>query len=460
MNKDLKEQRATTLMNKFRAAAHQSVDQWVDQQVGVFAAPKLPTLRGLSQQFMNTRTTLLGGCLEAMITELTTSYREQTSAACPHCQQNLKSHRMDDKTIATLQGPINVKRPYFYCRLCKIGFHPMDEALELAHEAYQYDMQEKMLHLATETPYAISAELFKELTGLSPTDHCHHETLNRIGALASLEDVIPSAAEIARRIESVRPSAEELPVLLVASDGAHTPIRPEGGRKTRRGAGLWREVKGFRIYLLNGNERIIQIASWHQIQDVEQFTRDLKVVASRIPQDRVRIALLGDGADWLWNAMEKCFPQGRQVLDYFHCAEHVHKVAKLQYGETLAAQQWTESTITRLFMDQTGVVIGGLKRMAPSSTETVKEISKLVNYLANHRQRLGYNECRETGMPIGSGGIESANKHICHVRLKRSGAWWLEVNGNAMLRLRCAIFNGTFDAVLGSYIAAKRLSSV
>jgi hypothetical protein len=135
-------------------------------------------------------------------------------------------------------------------------------------------------------------------------------------------------------------------------------------------------------------------------------------------------------------------------------------VARLQYGDTLDAQQWAEATLTRLYMDQSGTAIGGLKRMQPSGAEAMKEIQKLINYLANHQHRLGYQECKDAGLPIGSGGIESANKHICHVRLKRSGAWWLVENGNTMLRLRCALYNGTFDAVLNSYIAKKRLKGV
>jgi hypothetical protein len=46
---------------------------------------------------------------------------------------------------------------------------------------------------------------------------------------------------------------------------------------------------------------------------------------------------------------------------------------------------------------------------------------------------------------MGSGGIESAHKCICPVRLKRSGAWWDVTNANQMLALRCAKDNGTFD---------------
>ena len=145
--------------------------------------------------------------------------------------------------------------------------------------------------------------------------------------------------------------------------------------------------------------------------------------------------------------MTKCFPGAREVLDYYHCAEHVHKVTKLQYGDSLAAQQWAVATITRLFLDQTSFTIGGLKRMQPSGAEAEKEVKRLINYLGNYKHRLAYQERRDLGLPIGSGGIESANKHICHVRLKRSGACWLEVNGNAMLRLHCAIYNDTFDTV-------------
>jgi hypothetical protein len=444
----------------FRAAAHRQLDQWVDLQTEMLTSQKMPTLRQLSDQFSQTRSTLLGGCLQEMTFQLSAWYRAQEFAPCPCCGKLLKRHSINAKTLHTMQGSITLERPYFYCHRCKAGYYPLDHALELAEEAYQYDLQEKMLHLSIESPYGISADLFKKLTGIAPSGHCLHETLNRIGTVAPIAEVIPSEQEIIRRIESVSTAGDELPVLVVASDGAHAPTRPTGGRSGRRGPGKWREVKGFRIYLLDSDERIVHIASWHQIQDAAQFTKDLELVAARIPQDRVNIALLGDGADWLWNAMVKCFPKARQVLDYYHCSEHVHKVAKLQYGDSLTGQQWAEATITRLFVDQTGSAIGGLKRMQPSGGEAEKEIRKLINYLTTHKHRLAYQECRDTGLPIGSGGIESANKHICHVRLKRSGAWWLEENGNTMLRLRCAMYNDTFDTVLSSYISKKHLKAV
>lgn len=447
------------LIEALRVAAYRSIDEWIDLQSDFITTDKIPTLQQISDQITNTRSTLLGGCLKEMTLQICAEYMAQESATCPCCGKSLKRHSINAKTLHTMQGSIKLERPYFYCHKCKSGYYPLDQELGLAEEAYQYDVQERMLCLGIESPYGVSANLFKKLTGVTPSSHCLHETLNRIGKLSPIEDIIPSEQEIIRRIEAVSVADGQLPVLVVASDGAHAPTRPAGGRSDKRGPGKWREVKGFRIYLLDGDEHIVQIASWHQIQDVAQFTKDLEMVASRIPMDRVSVALLGDGADWLWNAMVKCFPNGRQVLDYYHCAEHVYDVAKIQHSDSLSAQQWAEGTIARLFMNDTDAVINGLKCTKPSCPEAEKELIKFINYLSNHKHRLNYEEYRDNGLPIGSGGIESSNKHICHVRLKRSGAWWLEENGNTMLGLRCAMYNGTLDTVLSNYVGKKRVNA-
>ena len=96
-------------------------------------------------------------------------------------------------------------------------------------------------------------------------------------------------------------------------------------------------------------------------------------------------------------------------------------------------------------------VIWGLQRMKPRNAQTGVEIDKLIRYLQRHQERVDYRFARKGGYPIGSGGTESANKCICHVRLKRSGAWWYVENANHMLALRCAKYNGTFNRVFEAY---------
>jgi hypothetical protein len=127
-------------------------------------------------------------------------------------------------------------------------------------------------------------------------------------------------------------------------------------------------------------------------------------------------------------------------------------VAALQYGDHPARQHaWCEVTIARLFWGEVHGVIWGLQRMKPQTPQAAEEIRKFIQYLQRHQERLDDRFARKGGYPVGSGGIESAHKFICHVRLKRSGAWWSVENANQMLALRCATYNGTFDQVVETY---------
>jgi len=128
--------------------------------------------------------------------------------------------------------------------------------------------------------------------------------------------------------------------------------------------------------------------------------------------------------------------------------------------DNIKGLEWVEATITRLFFGEVGYVIGGLRRMEPKNTEAKEQIRKLIGYLDHNRKRIHYKGDRIGGYPIGSGGIESANKFICHTRMKRSGAWWVKETGNAMLRIRCAIYNKTYDNVFERYKKAHMAKNV
>jgi hypothetical protein len=319
---------------------HDEVDKWVDVIIEeVFQDGKTPTVMELSELFTKTKREFFGACFQALIEQKYAGMLTQEHAAGPQCGKMCKKRRDSEKEMETMQGPSVLKRPWYYCVDCSHGFTPMDKLLEISRKKYRFDVQKKSTRTAAEVPFACGEDLFAELAGHSISDHFMHETFEGVGSFACLPDVIPSQEEIAQRCKRVSEGSWR-PVLVVASDGAHVPTRSKARRDEKRGKGRWQEAKGFRIYLL-GADRIVHVASWHQIQNEEQFGADLSLVASRIPQDDLRIGLLGDGADWLWQPMVACFPEGRQILDYYHCAEHIHKVAKLQYDEK---SSWVRET--------------------------------------------------------------------------------------------------------------------
>jgi hypothetical protein len=152
--------------------------------------------------------------------------------------------------------------------------------------------------------------------------------------------------------------------------------------------------------------------------------------------------------------VQALFPDACQVLDSYHGSEYLHKVAYAHYGQSLHALEWVEANLTRLYRGHVGTVLGGLRRMRPTSQEAAKAIDNCWIYLQEHRCRTHYGKLRRGGS-LGQWGVELSNKCICHVRLQRSGAWWYEASSNQMLAWRCAKYNGTFNQVFARYRQEK-----
>src|SRR5688500_17863264 len=176
------------------------------------------------------------------------------------------------RTVDTMVGRVRLERPYFYCRVCREGVYPLAEPLSLSPGRIQLDVQHAAARFVVPRSYAAAREQIEE------------------------------------RIAKVVAGKWRRPVMVLGIDGAYAPTRPESARGRRPGQkrqrvrrptwkGQWREVKGFRFYLIDG-ERIVHLLSWHQIQNETELGEALKAVkeAGLIPEDRVRLCVVCDGA--------------------------------------------------------------------------------------------------------------------------------------------------------------------
>ena len=458
--------RASQQRQGLRQQLHDRFDRWLDELETQLPEAE-PTITQVSEAIWTLRQALTAGVAQTIIEHTHQEERDRAYLKCATCDRLLKARPAVSRTAQTLIGDIEVQRPYFYCRDCHLGCYPLDEKLGLSAGRIQLDVQQAAAELAIELPYETASTLFGRLSGLSVSSERLHTLTNQVAEGLSVLDVALSRDEIDQRVAQVAAGRFRRPVLVLGIDGAYVPSRPESARGRRPGQARqrarraqwkheWREAKGFRFYLLDG-DRIVHVLSWHQVQTEAELGAALQQVkeAGLIPEKTVRLCVICDGAEWIWKHVQSLFPDACQVLDYYHCSEYLHKVAKAQYGNPLQAQEWVEATLTRLYMGKIGSVLGGLRRMQPTSDEALKAIDNCWVYLNDHRGRTHYRKFRRGGYPLGSGGMESANKFICHVRLKRSGAWWYEVNSNQMLALRCAKYNGTFQHVFTRYRQEK-----
>jgi len=412
----------------------------------------MDSMDDISRSLFENRSDIMGQAAIALIEKRFGHLLDQLYSHCPHCRRRIKAGAQKVKReITTLIGSVVLYRPYFYCKSCRYGFYPLDEALGLSERKIQPDVQEIEAWLTSEMPYETVSETMKRCTGIDLSNHHSHDVTNEMARDLDVLDVSPCKDEIHRRVEQASCGKFRRPILMIGLDGAYAPTRPEpSARKGKRGKGEWQEVKGFRLYLLDG-KRINHLISWHQIKDDKELAVDLLKIkdAGLIPEDKVRICVIGDGASWIWNRIQGIYPEAKLVLDYYHCSEYLSDLAKAQYGKgNQKAREWFEACLTRLFSNQIEQVIAGIKDMKPSSNEAMEQIKKTMRYLSNQRDKVDYGSLKRGGYHIGSGGIESSNKFIANVRLKRSGAWWYPTNANNILKLRCAKYNGTFDKII------------
>ena len=81
-------------------------------------------------------------------------------------------------------------------------------------------------------------------------------------------------------------------------------------------------------------------------------------------------------------------------------------------------------------------------------------VRAVIRYINNRTGQFDYPKAIENDLPIGSGEIESAHRHLIQKRMKISGAWWKKQNVRYMLKLRSQRANSQWE----TYWEQKRVA--
>jgi hypothetical protein len=143
------------------------------------------------------------------------------------------------------------------------------------------------------------------------------------------------------------------------------------------------------------------------------------------------LTCIGDGHDGIWNIIDQLAPdvQRREVLDWFHLIENLHKV-----GGSLKRLKQAQALLWKGQVEATKALFANCKG---------KQAQNFCHYLDKHSDRIINYEYHQAEQicSIGSGSVESAVKQVDH-RTKISGAQWKRENVPQVLAHRCAYLNG------------------
>lgn len=437
-----------------------------------------------------------------------------SSMACHHrgCSETLEYQGDVEKTVKTRIGDITLKRAYYHGP-CGHSVCPLDMLLGVdGVHAVMPSLQETVAWLSASMSYP---ETVKVLDKLCPSKFSLKavETVTATVAeqvqeaqereIQAVEDD-PSAA--ARRNGDLKPG-----VVVVEADGGFARVRDhtEPSREFKAGVmGTLQECPLPKKPALPGEVdkglRLVEKSYVGHFSDPDTVFAHMQTEFFRRGFHQLQtVHGISDGANWILPRIKLLAQEGQEVslvLDWWHADQRVAQAANLLHGTgTEAAAEWRAKLRGDLWYDRHDDFFQGLRQAiadakardaekankqaenadqrpenadkkarkankkpekADKKSEKAKTAAELLqehyDYFDARRHLLRYVECRERGLPIGSGAIEGGIRFIGKDRLDRSGMRWNIAGAEAILQLRCCKYSDRWDELAAKRDAERR----
>lgn len=229
------------------------------------------------------------------------------------------------------------------------------------------------------------------------------------------------------------------PVIIAQADGSFIATVQPAPRKGPRP----REYEEIRLAAAQaqGSAQTVYAASFESVEDLgRRWGHVAKSAGRRIDSD---IHGLGDGAEWIARQVEEVFgSRGSFLCDLHHVKDYLREASPTCQPKEPA--RWVRTQKQRLKQGAKEKVLAELKahREEDSVADDQAPVRAAYRYLDRRRDQLDYAGALARDLPIGSGLIESAHKHVLQARLKLPGCAWLKENAADLAQLRVFRTNG------------------
>lgn len=137
------------------------------------------------------------------------------------------------------------------------------------------------------------------------------------------------------------------------------------------------------------------------------------------------------------------------IVDIIHVLEYLWGAGFALHGEGESkAERWVSERLLEVLRGNSSDVAAGMRRsatMRAMSAADRKAVDSCADYLLKYRQYLRYDQYLAAGLPIATGVIEGACRHLVKDRMDITGARWGLVGAEAVLKLRAIRSSGDFD---------------
>ena len=413
--------------------------------------------------------------------------------------------RQQQRELETIFGTVQVRRTGYGAE-GQASLHPLDAQLNLPAERYSLEVRRRAALEAAKNSFDETVQTLSEYTGAQIGKRQVEELVSRAAQdfdafyeqRQQQQDEGQQAEERpAEEQQTATDDATAAALLVISSDGKGVVMHQQDLRPATRKASAGKRSK-LATRLSKGEKRnrkrMATVAAVYSVaphvrtpeqmlavlaraQDAEQQRssrprpQHKRVWASveqeprQVLQEAFREALdrdpqrtrtwvaVVDGNQTQLHLLEQLAEQhGVQltiVLDIFHVLGYLWKAGHaLAVEGSKELEQWVLQRLGRVLEGRARWVAAGMRRSATRrrlSARQRKPLDRGANYLLKYQNYLAYDRYLAAGLPIGSGVIEGACRHLLKDRMGVTGARWRLPGAEAVLRLRALRASGDFD---------------
>ncbi|MCI0438787.1 MAG: ISKra4 family transposase [Chloroflexi bacterium] len=390
-----------------------------------------------------------------------------------HCREG-------ERRLMSLFGEVEVKRLGYGAR-GERGLCPLDAELNVPPDSYSHGLRRRVAEEAAKLSFDETVLSVARTTG-------GHVPKRQAEELAAT--VAQDFEAFYQTRENTVPEDTADP-LIMSLDGKGIVMRPEGLReatrkaaereqhkmKTRLSAGEKRNRKRMAtvaaVYSIEPHPRTAETLMGLEEENTPKprarnkrvwasVRREAQAVTEEVFEEALRRdphpqrpwVMLVDGQPQQLRDIHACIARHAVevtlILDFIHVLEYLWSAAFCFYAKgSEGAEAWVLERALHLLQGKASDVAAGMRRSATLrglSRPAREGVDACADYLLKYRHMLHYDEYLARGLPIATGVIEGACRHLINDRMDITGARWGLDGAEAILKLRSLRSSGDFDS--------------
>jgi hypothetical protein len=397
-----------------------------------------------------------------------------------------RTHRREACTrrLETRFGEVLVHRRGYGARGLESVF-PLDSALNLPVDKYSHGLREALSAAVIQGSFDEALVQLERVGGGRIAKRQAEEL-----AVHLSQDFAAFYGQALSAPPAAAPDGQRL--LVISADGKGIVMHPEGLRAATRAAAQAAEHKQLTRLSPGEKSHRKRMATVVSVYEVERYPRSVEQILDRErnaarprpppirkrtwagvekeqgamveeafleairrdPDQRLTWVVLTDGQEDLvrqvYAAAKRYQLEITVVQDFVHVLEYLWKAAHaLHPDQPQERERWVLERAEAVLEGRARDVAIGLRRAATRAQlrrHQRKPIDKAAGYLENNQQRLQYDQALALGLPIATGVIEGACRHLVKDRMDITGARWGLERAEAILKLRSLKVSGDLEA--------------